>query len=179
MEELWKAVVALVAISANVVAVVYLARSASRPIRPRASALARRLPGAGAVQRLGTRAGIAVANAPGAATIRGWPRLYRLVSFLVLLGLVVAVALVLFASFGTGDTFLARLNSAYELVWSNTAGKPYTFIMRDNTWLFPLFAVPGIVLTAYRLPQRIWARASLVWVVFGLGFLAGHVYWGG
>lgn len=166
MEELWSALAAFGLVAAYLIVII------------RAVTLVGKIPGGQQLSVAGSKSANLLTRTPGVGTVRGWPRLVRLVLSLVLLGVIVTAALAIFASVGSGDTFLARLNDAYSQVWSNTTGRPYTFIMRDNTWLFPLLALPGVVLLAYWLPRRIWARTTLIWIVFGLGFVAGHVYWG-
>jgi len=68
--------------------------------------------------------------------------------------------------------------SAYEWLWMNTAGEPFTYIMRRNPYLLfvPTFAL--LALLALCLPPRYWARVFLIWATYGLGLLAGHVVWG-
>ncbi len=117
MEEFWQSLGWLVVFIGIVVLIIQVVRSP----------LVARAPGAGTVRRVGARAGAAAANAPGAAIVLGWPRAIRLFLVFVLLALALGAALAFLASFGTGDTFLARLNSGYELLWSNTIG-----LLRDK-----------------------------------------------
>ncbi len=66
---------------------------------------------------------------------------------------------------------------AYVDLWSSTAGEQFTPIMRDNPWIYIIPAVGIIAFLGAALPQRQYGRAVFMYVVFGLGFLAGHVFW--
>ena len=59
----------------------------------------------------------------------------------------------------------------------NTTGRPFTDIMREDPWLFALRAVLIILLTTWRLPRKYWARAVILYVGLGVGFVGGHVFW--
>jgi hypothetical protein len=67
---------------------------------------------------------------------------------------------------------------AYEWLWMNTVGEPYTHILRrDPCHLFlPTFVLLSVL--AGCLPRRCWARVFLVWATSALGLMAGHVVWG-
>lgn len=67
----------------------------------------------------------------------------------------------------------------YEPLYEETTGEPYTHIMRRNPWLLPAIAFPVMGAAVWRVPFQWWGRILLVWVVGGLWFLAGHIYWGG
>ena len=65
----------------------------------------------------------------------------------------------------------------YEPLWKATTGEPYTHIMRRNPWVLPTLAFPLMGLAVWKVPFHWWGRVLLVWVVGGLWFLAGHVFW--
>lgn len=49
--------------------------------------------------------------------------------------------------------------------------------MREEPWLYIVPAI-GIVFTfGWILPQRHWGRAFYTYLVFGIGFVGGHVFW--
>ena len=50
--------------------------------------------------------------------------------------------------------------SAYQWAWKHTTREPWTYVMRRNPWLLPLFLIPYMVIG-----------------LFGM-VLAGHVLWG-
>ena len=64
----------------------------------------------------------------------------------------------------------------YEPVWSRTTGRPWTYIMRDNTWLLPAFLFPVISLAVWRVPFAWWGRILLVGITIGLTLIAEHVF---
>ena len=68
--------------------------------------------------------------------------------------------------------------AAYEWVWMNTVGEPFTFILRRNPYLLFLPAFGLLAVLAWCLPHRYWARVLLVWATYGMGLLGGHVIWG-
>ena len=72
---------------------------------------------------------------------------------------------------------LEQIESAYRWLWQNTAGKPFTDIIREDPWLLILPAAIVLGLTAWRLPRRYWARAIILYLGLGVGFVGGHVFW--
>ena len=94
-------------------------------------------------------------------------------AFGITLGLIVVVVGVVFLGLIPGWT-----QDIYESMYTNTTGRPWTHVMRDQWWWLPLFASPFIALLAAFLPFRWWARVVLVFGIFFVGYLAGHVFWG-
>ena len=74
-------------------------------------------------------------------------------------------------------TFIDRLGAAYQAIWQNTTQRQYTFIMRDHPWLLIIPGVTVIFVSGLLLPLSYWSRAGYVYIAFGIGFLAGHVFW--
>ncbi len=72
---------------------------------------------------------------------------------------------------------LEKLTAAYEWLWQNTTGRPFTDVMRDEPWLFILPAFVVLSLTFWKLPRRFWARAIILYLGLGVGFVGGHVFW--
>ena len=104
----------------------------------------------------------------------GWRR--WLVSFF-LLGLSIVATFLIVTSFFPGETFILRLEESYRVLWQNTTQRQFTFIMRDNP---ALLIIPGgtlIFTSGLLLPMTYWGRAGYVYLAFGIGFLAGHVFW--
>ena len=101
----------------------------------------------------------------------------RWVFFLVLVGLIVLAALWILAALQPGDTFLERLGAAYRWLWTNTTGREYSDIMRENPLLLIIPAAVIIVVSGWKLPRRYWGRAVMFYITFGIGFLSGHVFW--
>ena len=77
----------------------------------------------------------------------------------------------------TRDTFLERLGAAYRWLWTNTTGREYSDIMRENPLLLIIPASVIIVVSGWKLPRRYWGRAVMFYITFGIGFLSGHVFW--
>lgn len=104
----------------------------------------------------------------------GWRR--WVVSFF-LVGLSVAATFLIITSFFRGETFLLRLSAAYGVLWENTTQRQFTFIMRENPWLLIIPGATVIFVSGLLLPLNRWGRAGYVYLAFGVGFLAGHVFW--
>ena len=104
----------------------------------------------------------------------GWKR--WLLSF-VLVGLSIGATFLIVTSFFPGETFLIRLEAAYRVLWQNTTQRQFTFIMRDNPWLLIIPGGTVIFVSGLLLPLNRWGRAGYVYLGFGIGFLAGHVFW--
>ncbi len=83
-----------------------------------------------------------------------------------------------FAAFGEGGSFFDRLGDVYQTIIDfTTDGTPWTQIMQDNR-LYLL--VPGtlvMLLLGWILPRDYTGRATLLFSVLAIGFLAGHVFW--
>ena len=94
-----------------------------------------------------------------------------------LVGLSIAATFLIVTSFFPGETFFVRLEAAYRVLWENTTQRQFTFIMRDHPWLLIIPGVTVIFASGMLLPLNRWSRAGYVYMAFGIGFLAGHVFW--
>ena len=101
----------------------------------------------------------------------------RWVVAFVLIGLSIVATFLIVTSFFPGETFILRLGAAYRVLWENTTQRQYTFIMRDNPWLLIIPGATVIFTSGLLLPMTRWGRAGYVYIAFGIGFLAGHVFW--
>ena len=99
-----------------------------------------------------------------------------LVSLVVVALLVVTTFLAVTALF-PGDTYMDRLGAAYKVFWMNTTRKQFTLIMRENVWLYVIPAAGIVLISGWQFPRRYWARAIFAYMVFGIGFVGGHVFW--
>ena len=67
----------------------------------------------------------------------------------------------------------------YKWLWSNTTGRPFTYILRDiyhqAEWLVQgvCFFI-GIFVGIY----FGWKIALIAWGVYTLGYIGGHIHWG-
>jgi len=103
--------------------------------------------------------------------------LRRWVGSLVLFGVVIGGTFLAAAAFFPGDTYLDRLSAAYEAVWKNTTRRQFTDIMRERPWLYLVPAIGVIFVSGWQLPRRFYGRAIYTYIVFGVGFVGGHVLW--
>lgn len=77
---------------------------------------------------------------------------------------------------GTVAAVLVGVTS-YDAIYLATTGRPYTDIMRENPWIFPLAAGFALWVLIKRFPFQWRFRVALAWLSVGIGFVAGHVYW--
>ena len=91
------------------------------------------------------------------------------------------VILLVFATFWAitwffpGDNFFDRLGASYQFLWSNTTREQFTDIMREKPLLyFAPTALIALIIGSW-FPRSL--RALLVAVMYGLGFVGGHVFW--
>ena len=93
------------------------------------------------------------------------------------------IALLLVATFFAvtawfpGDSYFDKLEQAYIVLWKSTTQKQFTDIMRQNPLLYAIPSVGIVFLTGWQLPRKLWARALFAYMVFGIGFVGGHVFW--
>ena len=101
----------------------------------------------------------------------------RWLTSFVLIGLIVVASFFAIASLFPGDTFLEKLGAAYSALWMATTRRQFTYLMRENPWWLIIPGVGIMVVAGWQLPQRFWGRAILIYITFGIGFVAGHVFW--
>ncbi len=92
----------------------------------------------------------------------------------------IAISLLLVASFGVGETFLDRLGDSYKAIYTKTTdGTPWTSIMQDNYYLFLIPAAVIFFGLGMKTTLAFGNRAILMAISLGIGFVGGHVFWGG
>jgi hypothetical protein len=99
-----------------------------------------------------------------------------IVSF-ILVGFAIVGTFFLITYFFPGATFLDRLEASYRFIWENTTRREFTDIMRERPWLFVIPGVTIIFITGLLMPLKYWSRAVLVYIVFAIGVVAGHLFW--
>ena len=104
-------------------------------------------------------------------SLKGW------VMSLVLLLMIIAGTTLIATEFLPGDDYFNKVERAYENLWKATTHRQYTEIMRERPWLYIAPATGILFVTGWQLPPRQWARAFLLYLTFGLGFVGGHVFW--
>ena len=103
--------------------------------------------------------------------------LARWLASLFLMALIVGATFLAVTAFFPGVTYIDRLGAAYEVLWQNTTQEQFTDIMRRKPWLY---VIPGggvILVSGWQLPRKFYGRAILTHIVFGIGFVGGHVFW--
>ena len=103
--------------------------------------------------------------------------LRRWTGSLALMAATVSATFLAITSYFPGASYSDRLSAAYEALLDNTTRQDFTEIMRDEPWLYLVPAAGIIFVFGWLLPQRHWARAFYVYLVFGIGFVGGHVFW--
>ncbi|MDP6402090.1 MAG: hypothetical protein QF467_00910 [SAR202 cluster bacterium] len=96
------------------------------------------------------------------------------------LGLVaglLGVTFLVVSAYFPGDTYLTRLQAAYVVLWTNTTQQQFTDIMREKPWTYSIPAIGVIFISGWQLPRKFWGRAVFTYIVFGIGFVGGHVFW--
>ena len=79
------------------------------------------------------------------AAAAGRLRLVQVVTLLAMIAIVVGV-------------FGGWLVVVYEWTWTNVGGEPWTFIMRDNPWIWPAGVAVLWLPSSRYLPLRLWVR---------------------
>ncbi|MFV1992000.1 MAG: hypothetical protein ACC652_14810 [Acidimicrobiales bacterium] len=134
-------------------------------------ALSERRERKGIERSLTTRASEAVAPLTSQLNPAVWLRRDRLFRSLVIIAVILVLLLILI--------FTGLLGTAYNnylIVWTSN-GKPWTYIMRDNWWIFWVVSIPVVLLLFFLVPRKAYGRLWLVLSMFFIGFLGGHVFW--
>ena len=99
------------------------------------------------------------------------------VYYLVFVGALAAAGFVVVAALQPGDTFPGRLQAVYETLWSNTTGRPYTEMLRENPAILAIASVGILVVAGWMLPRKYWGRSIVLYISLAVGLVAGHVLW--
>ena len=90
-----------------------------------------------------------------------------------------AIAVLVFSTVIGGLLVTGRLGDFYRRIYTFWPGRPWTHVMRDHPWIYALLAIALLVVPYWLAPKGRWGRSFLTYVVFLVGFLGGHVLWGG
>ncbi len=101
----------------------------------------------------------------------------RWVGSLLLIAILLGATFFFVTSYFPGDTYLDRLEKAYVVLWTNTTQKEFTDIMLEKPWLYAIPAGGIIFVSGWQLPRKFCGRAIFAYIVFGLGFVGGHLFW--
>lgn len=67
----------------------------------------------------------------------------------------------------------------YKWIWSRIGGRPFTYIIRDCWHKYEFFWLIGLVSLGVWLGHIYnWKTILIGWLIFSLGYLAGHLFWG-
>ena len=71
------------------------------------------------------------------------------------------------------------IKNPYKYLWSKVGGRPWTFILRDLWHKFEFLWIVALVSLGVWLGHHYnWGAIMLLWLVFSLGYIAGHLFWG-
>ncbi len=66
----------------------------------------------------------------------------------------------------------------YKALWSRIGGRPWTYILRDIWHKFEGLCIIALVATGALLGHYLWEFIFWFLLVFALGYIAGHLFWG-
>jgi hypothetical protein len=67
----------------------------------------------------------------------------------------------------------------YKWLWTRIGGRPWTYIIRDLWHKFELFWIISLICLGVYLGHHYdWMEVTRLIVVFGIGYLFGHLFWG-
>jgi len=66
----------------------------------------------------------------------------------------------------------------YKRLWSIIGGRQWTFIIRDTWHKFEGLWIIGLVAVGALLGHWLWELIFWFLLVFALGYIAGHLFWG-
>jgi hypothetical protein len=101
----------------------------------------------------------------------------RLLLELFVVGAILSTVFVVTVLFFPGDNFGQKLLTAYTTLWENTTRDKFTSIMRAQPWLYGVPATGLVFMSGWKLATRSWGRAAVVYIIFSVGFVGGHVFW--
>ena len=92
------------------------------------------------------------------------------------MGLIV-ISIIPIVAFAWSFGWLDGLEELYEEFYTNTIGEPYSDRFRDEPILF---ALPAGIISAILysiIPRQYLGRGVVMFVVFNIGLVAGHLFW--
>ena len=66
----------------------------------------------------------------------------------------------------------------YKALWSRIGGRPWTYILRDTWHELEGLWIIGLVAAGALLGRWLWDLFFWFLLVFSLGYIAGHLFWG-
>ena len=68
--------------------------------------------------------------------------------------------------------------SIYRALWSIIGGRPWSYILRDIWHKYEGLCIIVLVAIGAMLGQWLWQLVFWLLLVFALGYIAGHLFWG-
>lgn len=68
--------------------------------------------------------------------------------------------------------------NVYKAFWSRIGGRPWTYILRDAWHKLEGLWIIGLVAVGAVMGHWLWESVFGLLVVFALGYVAGHLFWG-
>ena len=66
----------------------------------------------------------------------------------------------------------------YKALWARIGGRPWTYIIRDSWHKFEGLWIIGLVAVGALLGHYFYEFVFRLLLVFALGYIAGHLFWG-
>jgi len=66
----------------------------------------------------------------------------------------------------------------YRELWTRIGGRPWTYILRDTWHKFEGLWIIGLVGAGALLGHWLWQDVFRLLLVFTLGYIGGHLFWG-
>lgn len=66
----------------------------------------------------------------------------------------------------------------YKMLWSKIGGRPWTYIIRDTWHKFEGLWIIGLIAVGALLGHYLYEFVFWILLVFALGYIAGHLFWG-
>ena len=70
------------------------------------------------------------------------------------------------------------LEDLYKALWTRVGGRPWTYILRDTWHKLEGIWIIGLVALGALLGRWLWDLIFWFLLVFVLGYVAGHLFWG-
>jgi len=70
------------------------------------------------------------------------------------------------------------LANIYHTLWRAIGGRPWTYILRDIWHKYEGLCIIALVAIGAILGYRLWPFVFWLLLVFALGYIAGHLFWG-
>ncbi len=70
------------------------------------------------------------------------------------------------------------MSKLYRFIWSRIGGRPWTFILRDIWHKFEGLCIISLIAIGALLGHWLWEVIFWLLLVFAIGYIAGHLFWG-